>query len=170
MVATGGSGSFDARIRADVAEFLSSPRAAKFTAADRAAVGEVARAFLDVCYGALGTRPDLLDEVQLREALADHLPAKLDPSAAASKRAPEIVHALLDHCFDTHPNPNAWKFDAIFESTAANFTQLLKERGGRDVAADPEPIRRPGAKLGRNDPCPCGSGRKYKKCCGAAAL
>jgi uncharacterized protein YecA (UPF0149 family) len=24
------------------------------------------------------------------------------------------------------------------------------------------------AKIGRNDPCPCGSGKKYKKCCGAA--
>ncbi|MDD5604257.1 MAG: SEC-C metal-binding domain-containing protein, partial [Eubacteriales bacterium] len=23
------------------------------------------------------------------------------------------------------------------------------------------------AKVGRNDPCPCGSGKKYKKCCGA---
>lgn len=28
---------------------------------------------------------------------------------------------------------------------------------------------RSAAKIGRNDPCPCGSGRKYKKCCGAAA-
>ena len=26
-------------------------------------------------------------------------------------------------------------------------------------------FRRPNAKVGRNDPCPCGSGRKYKKCC-----
>jgi hypothetical protein len=25
------------------------------------------------------------------------------------------------------------------------------------------------AKIGRNDPCPCGSGKKYKKCCGALA-
>ena len=25
-----------------------------------------------------------------------------------------------------------------------------------------------GKKVGRNDPCPCGSGKKYKKCCGAA--
>jgi uncharacterized protein YecA (UPF0149 family) len=24
------------------------------------------------------------------------------------------------------------------------------------------------AKVGRNDPCPCGSGKKYKKCCGVA--
>ncbi len=28
-------------------------------------------------------------------------------------------------------------------------------------------VRRAGAKVGRNDPCPCGSGKKYKKCCGA---
>jgi preprotein translocase subunit SecA len=28
-------------------------------------------------------------------------------------------------------------------------------------------IRREAAKVGRNDPCPCGSGKKYKKCCGA---
>ena len=31
----------------------------------------------------------------------------------------------------------------------------------------PEPIRRETPKIGRNDPCTCGSGRKYKKCCGA---
>jgi SEC-C motif-containing protein len=30
-------------------------------------------------------------------------------------------------------------------------------------------FRRETPKVGRNDPCPCGSGRKYKKCCGAAA-
>ena len=27
--------------------------------------------------------------------------------------------------------------------------------------------KKPGEKIGRNDPCPCGSGKKYKKCCGA---
>jgi uncharacterized protein YecA (UPF0149 family) len=32
-----------------------------------------------------------------------------------------------------------------------------------------EPPRR-AAKVGRNDPCPCGSGKKYKKCCGGAAV
>jgi SWIM/SEC-C metal-binding protein len=29
----------------------------------------------------------------------------------------------------------------------------------------PTPLRHP-VKVGRNDPCPCGSGLKYKKCCG----
>ncbi len=30
-----------------------------------------------------------------------------------------------------------------------------------------KPVQRSNAKVGRNDPCPCGSGKKYKKCCGA---
>jgi len=30
----------------------------------------------------------------------------------------------------------------------------------------PTTIVREGTKTGRNDPCPCGSGKKYKKCCG----
>ena len=30
----------------------------------------------------------------------------------------------------------------------------------------PQTIRREGEKVGRNDPCPCGSGKKYKACCG----
>jgi uncharacterized protein YecA (UPF0149 family) len=29
------------------------------------------------------------------------------------------------------------------------------------------PIRRTEPKVGRNDPCPCGSGKKFKKCCGS---
>jgi len=30
----------------------------------------------------------------------------------------------------------------------------------------PAPFRREEPKVGRNDPCPCGSGKKFKKCCG----
>ncbi|HON98832.1 MAG TPA: preprotein translocase subunit SecA [Syntrophales bacterium] len=36
---------------------------------------------------------------------------------------------------------------------------------GEDVPEN-APVRREKAKVGRNDPCPCGSGKKYKKCCG----
>ncbi len=35
-----------------------------------------------------------------------------------------------------------------------------------DDAASPQPAQRPQQKVGRNAPCPCGSGKKYKKCCG----
>jgi preprotein translocase subunit SecA len=39
--------------------------------------------------------------------------------------------------------------------------------GGDDAL--PKTVRRDEPKVGRNDPCPCGSGKKYKKCHGAAA-
>ena len=38
-----------------------------------------------------------------------------------------------------------------------------------DEAEKPVTVKREGKKVGRNDPCPCGSGKKYKKCCGAKA-
>jgi preprotein translocase subunit SecA len=36
----------------------------------------------------------------------------------------------------------------------------------KDASAMKEPVKRKEAKIGRNDPCPCGSGKKYKMCCG----
>ena len=47
---------------------------------------------------------------------------------------------------------------------------FVKEKGGwkfedGEIVKD-EPIRREEPKVGRNDLCPCGSGKKYKKCCG----
>jgi preprotein translocase subunit SecA len=37
--------------------------------------------------------------------------------------------------------------------------------GGGDGTEKKQPIKK-GVKVGRNDLCPCGSGKKYKKCCG----
>ncbi|HEX6989422.1 MAG TPA: SEC-C metal-binding domain-containing protein, partial [Bacillota bacterium] len=64
---------------------------------------------------------------------------------------------------------------------AAGGGSVLEAAGGRAIAARgsgtaaagggaaprPEPVR--SEKIGRNDPCPCGSGKKYKKCCGRTA-
>jgi len=50
---------------------------------------------------------------------------------------------------------------------------VVESRGGADGKAEPaagsprQAVVRQGPKVGRNDPCPCGSGKKYKKCCGA---
>lgn len=38
---------------------------------------------------------------------------------------------------------------------------------GKEITAPP--VKRQGPAVGRNDPCPCGSGKKYKKCCAATA-
>ena len=46
--------------------------------------------------------------------------------------------------------------------TKANETAFA---GGEEEAA--KPVRNKGPRIGRNEPCTCGSGKKYKKCCGA---
>jgi SEC-C motif domain protein len=43
-------------------------------------------------------------------------------------------------------------------------------KGHEHHPAEPkQPVRRESPKVGRNDPCTCGSGKKFKKCCGTAA-
>ena len=45
----------------------------------------------------------------------------------------------------------------------------LTPRPSHSNSEKPEPYRNEAPKVGRNDPCPCGSGKKYKNCCGKNA-
>jgi len=59
-------------------------------------------------------------------------------------------------CFQPENDPDYWDFPEDFPyPSITNFTAL-------PVA----PYVRESPKIGRNDPCPCGSGKKFKKCCG----
>jgi preprotein translocase subunit SecA len=44
--------------------------------------------------------------------------------------------------------------------------ELVFSGGGDGSPPKKKPVRRGNQKVGRNDPCPCGSGKKFKKCCG----
>ncbi len=77
-------------------------------------------------------------------------------------------------------------FDAMIESIREDTVKLMftiqlrtneepkreqvakptQEAGGSDGSLEQRPAKRSITKVGRNDPCPCGSGKKYKKCCG----
>jgi uncharacterized protein len=49
------------------------------------------------------------------------------------------------------------------------YRYFRAHRQGGTSGRTSEP-RRSIPKVGRNDPCPCGSGKKYKKCCGGATV
>jgi superkiller protein 3 len=51
-----------------------------------------------------------------------------------------------------------------YEKALAVNPNLAEARGNLSLAVKGERGRR---KISRNEPCPCGSGKKYKKCCGA---
>ena len=55
---------------------------------------------------------------------------------------------------------NLPQWDAIFDEEKKKALYLEQKKSGTVVK---------GKKIGRNDPCPCGSGKKYKKCCGKNA-
>lgn len=59
--------------------------------------------------------------------------------------------------------------EKLYEQAGELVPQCVLEIAEFWRAGRTAPQRRPtGPKVGRNDPCPCGSGKKYKRCCGAA--
>ena len=54
------------------------------------------------------------------------------------------------------------KAEFVREDGAWRYSGMREEEGGST-------FRRAEPKIGRNEPCPCGSGKKYKRCCGQAA-
>jgi uncharacterized protein len=58
----------------------------------------------------------------------------------------------------------------IAASVAAIYRFWLPRRKEAHERLIAETVRRTEPKVGRNDPCPCGSGKKFKKCCGATKL
>jgi hypothetical protein len=60
-------------------------------------------------------------------------------------------------------NPDFWTEAARRHSNLKSlYTKYRKDHPEKNVDA---PIRQDFARVGRNDPCPCGSGKKFKKCC-----
>lgn len=65
---------------------------------------------------------------------------------------------------------NMLKADADYLYGLEQWMDILGEDKIREIVKEykaSKTVRRAAPKIGRNDPCPCGSGKKYKKCCGA---
>jgi preprotein translocase subunit SecA len=57
------------------------------------------------------------------------------------------------------------EIEASFQRKKKKELEQARMAGAGDLQV--QQVIRSGDKVGRNDPCPCGSGKKYKKCCGA---
>ena len=79
---------------------------------------------------------------------------------AAAKAAAAAHQVTLNNGEEEKPMPSAVQ-EALKREQVAQPTQTSSD--GTDTA---NKTVRNNKKVGRNDPCPCGSGKKYKKCCG----
>lgn len=90
----------------------------------------------------------VLANAQVNAQISEEEQARLQEEAARIAQSMTFQHDELDtQSLDNDPNE-----------------QVLEELAPQPVQQ--QPVRREGEKVGRNDPCPCGSGKKYKHCCG----
>ena len=64
---------------------------------------------------------------------------------------------------------SVYQISSMVHEQLTGYDHLARDMADQQAAAmpqRPQTIRRDVPKVGRNDPCPCGSGRKFKKCCG----
>lgn len=73
---------------------------------------------------------------------------------------PEKIRELLKQNYDAVFGEPEKEVERLFHPPEESATPEELTRAAK-------PIVREGPKISRNDPCPCGSGKKYKKCCGA---
>lgn len=76
-----------------------------------------------------------------------------------------------DICFQLfRSSTHAENIDALIQKISQSIHLSNGTEGGKPQKQSeielPKPIKRSLPKVGRNDPCPCGSGKKFKKCCG----
>lgn len=82
------------------------------------------------------------------------------------QRAVEIYHALGDEKKADHYSQELERLEEEMEEWMDNGEELFFPSKQVVPSIPAAPIRRTEPKIYPNDPCPCGSGKKYKKCCG----
>ncbi|WP_020007285.1 SEC-C metal-binding domain-containing protein [Salinicoccus albus] len=122
--------------------------------------------------------PNYIDESENHQALKDWIADNVDGTAHEQQ---EVYIALLQQIMQGASREEIIKYlaslgaendaadqQAFFDNIAGivNHTRHFKYRGFKESELKTRTVVKE-FKVGRNDPCPCGSGKKYKKCCGA---
>jgi len=139
-----------------VGDFSESAEAARLPPVMAKVAGPVLEAFMSAACARRDVEPDEIEREDVRHALLEGL-ARLKLPPEVGKRVPGLVGAFLGALEGQGRLGGGGELGAY-----ARALKGAHDESARGVVA---PIRRGASRLGPNDPCPCGSGRKYKKCC-----
>ncbi len=115
----------------------------------------------------------LLNMDHLREGIGLRGYAQRDPLHEYKREGFEMFSSLIDRLsYDVceklfRVQPVSETDMERLERKRRNEQQRMTLSRGEEEASK-KPVKRHDKKVGRNDPCPCGSGKKYKRCCGVA--
>ena len=125
---------------------------------------------------------------QLRQGIHLRAYANKNPKQEYKREAFELFEALLERLkqevvrilshlqikrrdeaelIEQKRREEAERQQLAFQHAQASALPEAEQESAQQVEAPQQPMVRDTPKVGRNDPCPCGSGKKYKQCCGA---
>jgi len=162
------------QITLDVAAFLDSPEARALKDSDRGLdqgdVQPIIEIFVELCYDGVGKQPRLLDGQDVHSVLGHLMPGRLKRKDPRAEHVPAILRAYFDYLETAQVVTQIYEIRRGLESTASEFLETVRS-GENPHHAGPKqaPFVHGAEKLGRNDPCSCGSGKKFKKCHGKGA-
>ena len=105
-------------------------------------------------------KQNLYELDQLRNNVSLRGYAQKDPLIEYQKESYKLYSAMLNRVRDLMVS-YIFRLQLPPRRTPA---QRVQQEAGAEAANGKQPVAK---HIGRNDPCPCGSGKKYKKCCGA---
>jgi hypothetical protein len=139
-----------------VGDFCESPAFRDHPPLVREYAPETLTAFLEAACRQRDVEPDEIEESDLLPALREGV-APLEMAQSARADVPALCAGFLAE-MEAQGRLGGGRMLGV-------HVRALKRAFLDAAAGRSPPIRSAGSKLGRNDPCPCGSGRKYKKCC-----
>jgi preprotein translocase subunit SecA len=101
---------------------------------------------------------------EMRQGIGLEAVGQRDPLVTYKRRGHQLFQDLMDSI--RHDVSHAIFHVGIREKEAPVPSPVARVSNNRASGARRQPVKVKGKKVGRNDPCPCGSGKKYKHCCG----
>jgi len=153
-------------IRLETAAFLDSPQA-KALGLPREDQRRIVDRFLACAYDELGVAPRLLDGEGMHSIVGHLLPARFGRKDPLGPAVAPVLRAYVEFLQENAVVAETFEIRQALESTAAEFEEAVRTGASAHhaPAAKGKPFIHRASKTGRNDPCPCGSGKKFKQCC-----
>jgi hypothetical protein len=106
--------------------------------------------------------PDGVSSGTFARVFSESMP-RLDLGSEARSHVPEVIARFFEYLAENGRLGDGDDWAGQIRVIAQSYQERLKPGGGVKGVT----VRRPAgvSPLGRNDPCPCGSGKKFKKCC-----
>jgi hypothetical protein len=116
--------------------------------------------FLQAAQRSSSDFPSLARPQLFLQVLTDDM-AGLDLSLSVRRKLPNLLEAFFDFLYSTGMQPDA----STWSDWMPGVTRQYLDRLRPDGKVRGQTLRHSVEAVGRNDPCPCGSGKKFKKCC-----